>query len=1102
MSKNLRIIHLLAIVLALTVFARPASGQTVSVSVKGVPLRDAIPMIERQTGYNFFYSTALPDMETPVTVELKDKRIEQVLEVLFSGLRIEYRVRENKQIVLTPKTTKEKLPPPTVRGIITDGSGVPVIGATVLVVGTNNGVVSGADGSYSIAVQSPDDVLRFSFLGCEPRRIRVGNRTVIDVVLSEQENALEEVVVVAYGVQKKANMSGAVASVNFEEAGEKRALTNISAGLQGVSAGLLAMQSSGEPGADQAAVTIRGMGTLNNSSPLVVIDGIVGSMDDVNPNDVATMSVLKDAASSAIYGSRAANGVILITTKQGRQGRSRITYNGRAGFQRVSVPIDVVDNYVVYMNTINRATLNAGNVAPFGQEIIDEWAANSASNPTVYPNTDWFGATFRNAFIQEHNVQAAGGSQSVNYLVSLGYMQNDGTMRKTGYDRYSFRANVSADVTKWLRLNAVVNGNHGIQKGVDVSTTMSSLGNASPGTLPQAPDGRFGGEWAPGGNVQANNIFAGLASYDKKTRTTKLNGKLGFDITFAKNLKWYNNFAVTGTLLSTSQMNYPNIEIWDFKNDAVLITTGTTQTQLSETYAKSYGLIVDSYLQYDVLPHIEDHSLSLTAGYNQEYNYYHDSYIQALDVLSSDTDVLNAATTPSKMTGTSTDSAVRSFFGRVNYDYRGRYIFEANFRADGSSRFAKGNRWGYFPSFSAAWRISEEPFLKDAAGGWLDNLKVRASWGQLGNNSVGDYATQLIYTRRSNVFGDTAVSGAGITAIVNEGLKWETTTMTNVGVDLSLFRTRFNLSVDLFHKLTEDILVRTKIPGVFGGMDAPFRNAGQVRNRGIEIEAGWHDKIGKFEYAVSANYSYVRNKVLKYQGNVPAYSGQRILLEGYGIWDYYVREVEGIATQEKIDEMLADGYVFYPSTPRPGDFIYKDQQQEGEEGYKVINDGDRVIKGSSYPKHFFGFTLSANWQGIDFSALFSGVAGVSQYLNGTWYTNVLKNGSVINKKFLGAWSYDNPTSRIPAITTDDGGRNTVANDFWLQDASYLKLRNLTVGYTLPQKWFSPLISRCRVYFSGENLLTFTKFEGLDPETGSTSNYPNMKRYMFGVSITF
>ena len=301
----------------------------------------------------------------------------------------------------------------------------------------------------------------------------------------------------AYGVQKKANMSGAVASVNFEEAGEKRALTNISAGLQGVSAGLLAMQSSGEPGADQAAVTIRGMGTLNNSSPLVVIDGIVGSMDDVNPNDVATMSVLKDAASSAIYGSRAANGVILITTKQGRQGRSRITYNGRAGFQRVSVPIDVVDNYVVYMNTINRATLNAGNVAPFGQEIIDEWAANSASNPTVYPNTDWFGATFRNAFIQEHNVQAAGGSQSVNYLVSLGYMQNDGTMRKTGYDRYSFRANVSADVTKWLRLNAVVNGNHGIQKGVDVSTTMSSLGNASPGTLPQAPDGRFGGEWAP-----------------------------------------------------------------------------------------------------------------------------------------------------------------------------------------------------------------------------------------------------------------------------------------------------------------------------------------------------------------------------------------------------------------------------------------------------------------------------------------------------------------------------------------------------------------------------------------------------------------------------
>ena len=472
----------------------------------------------------------------------------------------------------------------------------------------------------------------------------------------------------------------------------------------------------------------------------------------------------------------------------------------------------------------------------------------------------------------------------------------------------------------------------------------------------------------------------------------------------------------------------------------------------------------------------------------------------AQDVLSSSTPTFDAAATPSSMKGNSTDSAVRSFFGRVNYDYKSRYIFEANLRADGSSRFAPGHRWGFFPSFSAAWRISEEPWFKVSA---IDNLKLRASWGKLGNNAVGDYATQLLYERRNYVFGGTARPGAGISAIVNDDLTWETTTMTDIGLDVSAFGGQLTGTIDVYDKITDDILIRASIPGVFGYLDAPFTNAGIVRNRGFEAEISWKGGIGKdFTYGISANYSFVKNKVLKYQGNVATYSGQRILLEGYSIYDYYVREVDCIATQEKIDRMVADGYKFYPSTPQPGDFIYKDQQKEGEVGYKVIDDNDRVIKGHSYPSHFFGATLSAGWKGMDFSIMFSGVAGISQYLNGTWYTNVLKNGSVINRKFLDAWSPTNQDSRIPALTTNDGGRNTVANDFWLQDASYLKLRNVSVGYTFPSKWMEPFISRARIYFTGENLHTFTKFEGLDPETGSTSNYPNVARFIFGLSVTF
>ena len=1074
-----------------------------SVRAEQVPLREALSIIERSSGYSFFYNSSLANLNKTVSISAENSGIEKILDSLLEGLDIAYEIKPDRQILLSPaphklrKTSQQTF---SVHGKVTDMAGNPIIGAGILIEGTNIGTVSDIDGNWSLETGDRIESLTFSSLGFVSKTVELQNRSIIDVALEEESRVLDEVVVVAYGTQKKANLSGAVASVNFSDAGEKRALTNISSGLQGVSSGLLAVQSSGEPGADAASLTIRGLGTLNNSSPLVVIDGIVGSMGDVDPNDVASMSVLKDAASSAIYGSRAANGVILISTKSGKSGKSKVSYTGSAGLQEVSCPIDIVDDYVTYMNTINTAFLNSGNVAPFGDEIIAEWAENSAVHPEIYANTNWFSATFRPAFVQNHNIQATGGNETATYLLSVGYMQNNGTMQKTGYDRYSFRANISAKVTQWLNVTAILNGWHGVQTGVDVSNTMTFLANSSPGTIPQTTDGHFGGEWAPGGNSQAGNIYATLASYDRKNHRTRANGKLTFDIRFADNVHWLSSIAAAGDFSHTMQMNYSGIDLWDLKNNVPLITAGTTSTQLGETYAKRYGLIVDSYIKYDILHMVENHNLAVTAGYNQEYNYYHDTYALGLDVLSRDTDVMNAATTPSKLTGTTTDNSVMSFFGRLNYDWKNRYIFEANFRADGSSRFAKGHRWGYFPSFSAAWRISEEDFMKCAE--CLNNLKIRASWGRLGNNSVSDYATQLIYTRKSNVFGDTAVSGAGIAAMVNDRLKWESTTMTDIGIDLSMFRSRLSMTTDVYDKLTEDILVRTNIPGVLGGMAAPYRNAGIVRNRGLEIELGWKDHIGDISYGISGNYSFVRNKVLKYQGDVASYSGQKILLEGYGIWNWYVREVDCIATQEKIDRMLADGYVFYPSTPHPGDFIYKDQQKPGEKGYKVIDDGDRVIKGSPYPEHFFGFSLSFGWKGIDASLLFSGVAGVSQYLNGTWYNNVLKNGSAINKKFLKAWSVDNQDSHIPAITSDDGGRNTVANDFWLQDASYLKLRNATLGYTFPKKWFRDVISRMRIYFTGENLLTFTKFEGLDPETAETQNYPTMKRYMFGLSITF
>ena len=1037
---------------------------------------------------------------------IDEGNLEQLLKTAFGGKGIEFKVVGNTVVLSTkeeprPSVASKAQEPArrTVSGRILDETGAGVIGAAVVEKGSrSNGVVVDLDGRFSIEVPS-DAILYIECIGYKSVEESVKGKESIEVVLADDAQLLEESVVVGYGVQKKVNLSGSVSAVNLEDTGENRAITNLSAGLQGVASGLLAQQSSGEPGDDAASITIRGLGTLNSSSPLVVIDGVIGSINDVNPNDVASMSVLKDAASSAIYGSRAANGVILITTKNGKEGQSKIIYNGKAGWQRVAMPIDVVSDYVTYMQTINKASANAGAVQPFSQSIIDEWREGTGKNE-IYCNTDWFNEVFRPSFMTDHNLQASGGTRTVNYLVSIGYLHNEGTMEGTGYRRYSARANIGADVTRWLRLTANINGFYGRKNAIEVSNAMASIANSSPGTLPKASDGRFGGEWAPGGNAQAGNIFAANSAYDKLQSNYKMNGKLGMDITILPNLIWQNSAAANADFYILRQMNYPNVIMWDLKNNSELIRTGTTTNQLTEQNGLTYALFLDSYLNWDILPKVEAHNLSLTAGYNQEYNNYHYTYAQAMDVLSASTPTMDAAATPSAMKGNTTDSAVQSVFGRVNYDYRGRYLVEANFRADGSSRFAPGHRWGFFPSFSAAWRISQEQWFEVP---YIDNLKLRASWGKLGNNAVGDYATQLMYERHSYVFDGQAVPGAGIAAIVNDDLTWESTAMTNIGVDVSAFKSRLNWTVDAFDKLTDDILIKASIPGVFGRLDAPYTNAGVVRNRGIETELSWKGTVARdLHYGISANYTFVRNKVLKYHGDIPTYTGQRILLEGYGIYDYYVREVDCIATQEKIDRMLADGYVFYPSTPQPGDFIYKDQQKEGEKGYKIIDDNDRVIKGHSYPSHFFGTTLTASWRGMDFSMMFSGVAGISQYLNGTWYTNVLKNGSVINKKFLNAWSPSNQDSKLPALTTNDGGRNTVSNDFWLQDASYLKLRNLTIGYSFPDKWINPFLSRARVYFTGENLFTLTRFEGLDPENGSSSNYPNVARFIFGVSLTF
>lgn len=1080
------------------IFPAVAQSQKIVLTGNNLTLKMAFSQIEKQTGMSVDYDSKLINDNAQVSKVPYEGILTEVMKFLLMNTDCTYSIQNSHIIIMkrTTSTVKDK----EVSGIVTDVTGLPVPGATVILVGsTSVGTMTGADGKFTVTVP-PAGKLQISFIGFVTQTISVGSRDHLSITLLEDNQMLDDVVVIGYGTQKKVNLSGAVAFVNMETLGETRSITNMAQSLQGVMAGLLSQQSSGQPGSESTSLLIRGQGTLNNSAPLIVIDGIVGSLSDVAPGDVASISVLKDAASAAIYGSRAANGVILVTTKLGSKDKIKITYNTYMGTQKPTFNIDVVDDQVLYMETLNKARQRAGQPVWFSDETIEEWRQGILTDPITYPSTNWFKEVYKSAFIQEHTLQASGATEKIDYLLSVNYLGNEGSMPESDYMKYSLRANVGAQINNWFKINAFINGYRSIQQVADVSTYMGYISNSTPGTLPVSPEGRFGGDWVPGGQTQANNVFANFYETDDKKYINRIQARLNTIVDITKNLKW--NTSIAATLQNDFQKRRQRpTELWNIRDDKQLRAAGVNRLTLYNEDARYERLIIDSYMTYSI-PEISRHKVDMLVGFNSEQEKRTNTYITGYDILSYETPVMNTAASSTLPKGGYEDRTLRSYFGRINYNFKDRYLLEANLRIDGSSKFAEDNRWGKFPSFSAAWRISEENFMREITP--LNNLKLRASWGQLGNNRSSDYGTQAIYKATYAVLGESVVKGAAPTALVEPSLVWETTTMTNIGMDINMFRSRLGVVADVFYKKTDDILIQLPVPLVLGGKTAAYQNAGVVVNRGIEISASWNDKIGSVNYGISGNYTFVRNKVEKYRGDVGVeMSGNRYLREGLGINRFYVREVDCIATEDKIAEMLAAGYTFYPSVPKPGDFIYKDQQEPGEPGYLVINDDDRVVKGSSTPEHYFGLTLAADWNGFDFSALFQGVTGINRYLNSTWYTNVLKNGSLINRKFLDGWSEDNPNSKIPAITTDDGGRNTVANDYWLQDASYIRLKNIQLGYTFPTEWTKKLfIQRFRLHFSAENLFTITPFEGLDPELSGSSAYPNMKRFVGGLSITF
>ncbi|WP_444365541.1 SusC/RagA family TonB-linked outer membrane protein [Prevotella sp.] len=1004
----------------------------------------------------------------------------------------------------------------TIKGIVVDETGEPIIGASIKVKGSQNvGSITGIDGDFSLKGVKKGSTIVITYIGFQTKEVKVTSDNLKIQLQSDSQN-LNEVVVVGYGTQKKVNMSGAVASINMNELTESRPITNVSQALAGLAAGVNVSSSSNIPGNDNASILVRGQGTLNSSSPLIIIDGVEQGINTVNPQDIESVSVLKDAASASIYGSRAANGVILITTKKGKSGNIKVDYNGYVSFQSIRKTLTPVSNYADYMELINEGYQNSGLALPFkpaGTEcsMIDAWRNNS--DPLKYPNTDWIDETFRTSTATNHVISLSGGSDKLRMYGSFGYTNNPGVMENTGMKKYTVRLNMDADVTSWLNIAMQIGGYvSDMEPGQkEISNLFTYASATTPGMVFRAPDGRYGAMNNSEDDSQCatNNPLIRLNKWDGQNRKNNIRPR------FVATLKPFKGFSLTGSYsyeLLDQEYHYKPVFIDGYN----FLTNEQTYTNRGKTSIQYYDGKVERYFndlvaRYDTKVLKNNLAIGVMAGLSNELYRSKNFSATRQDMTDLSMDVINGATGESTSSGSSTEWAMRSYFGRLNLNWQEKYLFEFNLRADGSSRFAKSERWGYFPSASAAWRIDQEKFMEGVLGGNLSNLKLRLSYGALGNNSVGNYDYQSLYTTSGNnyVLGNMMVTGLALAGISNVDLTWESTKVLNVGLDFGFFNNRLTGTVDWFNKKTTGILINLPAPAVHGTTSLPKQNSAEVTNRGLEMSLGWQDKIGGFSYGANANFAYITNNVDKFKGKDKggmSLSGASLIWEGHSINSQYLMRVDRILQTDEdmklVEAMLANNPDAFKAfgTPQKGDFLYKDLNGDG-----IIDNNDKeIVSDGTNPKFTFGLNLNASYKGFDISALLQGQLGIKTFwMNTAYNTPSVRFGYQINKEVAdGRWYEGRTDATYPRLLQYSDTRNMKNSDFYLEDRSFLKIRNIQLGYTVPkaitQKFF---VQRLRVYCSLENFFTFTSFKGFDPEV-SGMNYPTMKQCTLGLNISF
>ena len=1004
----------------------------------------------------------------------------------------------------------------TVTGIVLDDMGEPIIGATIKIKGHDTvGTITSIDGDFSLKGLKKGQTLVISYIGFQTQEVKYNGEKSLKVTLKSDSKSLNEVVVVGYGTQKKVNMSGAVASINMDELTESRPVTNVSQALAGLAAGVNVSSGSNRPGDDNASILVRGQGTLNSSAPLIIIDGVEQGINTVNPQDIESVSVLKDAASASIYGSRAANGVILITTKKGKSGKIKVDYNGYVSFQSIRKTLTPVSNYADYMELINEGYYNSnpksGKNQYFSEEKIAEW--RNGNDPLKYPNTNWIDETFKPSTSTNHVVSLSGGSDKIRFYGSFGYMNNPGVLENAGMKKYTVRLNMDADVTSWLNIGMQIGGYvSDLEPGAEeIDNIFTYTAATTPGMVFRAPDGRYGAmnNSEDSGQCANNNALIRLNKWAGQDRKNNVRPR------FTATLKPFKGFSLTGSysyeFLDRETHRKPVfLDAYNFLTDEQT-WTNRGKTSIKYTDSKIERYFNDLVARYDTKMFKNNLAIGAMAGLSNELYRSKNFSATRQDLTDLSMDVINGATGESTSSGSSTEWAMRSFFGRLNLNWQEKYLFEFNLRADGSSRFSKDNRWGYFPSASAAWRIDQEKFMEGVLGGNLSNLKLRVSYGALGNNSVGNYDYQSLYTTSGNnyVLGNLMVPGLALAAISNANLTWESTKVFNVGLDFGFFNNHLTGTIDFFNKKTTGILINLPAPGVHGTTALPKQNSAEVTNKGIEFTLGWQDKIGDFTYGANANFAYITNNVDKFKGKDKggmSISGANLIWEGHSINSQYLMRVDRILQTDEdmkiVDEMIAKNPNAFKALGKPqkGDFLYKDIDGDG---CITLMDKEIVSDGTN-PKFTFGLNLNAAYKGFDVSALLQGQLGIKTFwMNDAYNTPTVRYGYQINKEVAdGRWYEGRTDAKYPRLIQYQDTRNTKPSDFYLQDRSFLKIRNIQFGYTVPQNLTQMVhVQRVRVYCSLENFFTFTSFKGFDPEV-SGMNYPTMKQCTLGLNISF